>query len=70
MGVRIKIEVTHKIECLRMTKISVHPQDTKVHFAQTVRINGPPCADPFEMREPSGICPHAYMSTPHQSTPA
>jgi hypothetical protein len=51
--------VRRKIECLGLSKISVHPQDTKVNFAQTVRINRPPCVDPFDIREPSWLCPHA-----------
>jgi hypothetical protein len=38
-GLRIRIVVTRKIECLSLTKISVYPQDTKVHSVQTARIN-------------------------------
>jgi hypothetical protein len=51
--------VRRKIEYSRLSKISVHPQDTKVHFAQTVRINRQPCVDPFDVRAPSRLCPHA-----------
>ena len=50
MGLRTRIAVTREIECLRLTKVSVHLQGTRVHFAQTVRINRPPCPVPIRSK--------------------
>ena len=50
MGLRTRIAVTREIEYLRLTKVSVHLQGTRVHFAQTVQINRPPCPVPIRSK--------------------